>query len=124
MNTKFNYKIYIAARHYCGHCPICFQKITTALVYRASRDSVTMRCKKCGLKWQVTWKSLYEALGKLLGNYSKMDKEYAEIYTKMHYLKREVNINGVHRFEPRGKKGSVGKVMLKKILKNQFSRDD
>lgn len=67
---KFNRWFYSLARIHCGYCPRCGinwiqktkYKVQACHIYRTSERSFTLRCKNCGLKWTITWKSLAQAL--------------------------------------------------------------
>lgn len=63
-------------------CPLCseqwydgdkrFKKstnVTPIRIYRASETSITLQCKRCGLKYMVTWR-----------NFQKAFEKYAELY--------------------------------------------
>ena len=69
---KFDRMFYTYARTHLNCCPLCKTdsmpkgNINTSRshVYRTSHKSVTMRCKSCGLKWTVTWRSLARSMDK------------------------------------------------------------
>lgn len=118
---KFDNSAYFAAKLICGKCPACHRTSDkdTSVVYRMSRDSVTMRCNKCGLRYQTTWKSIYTVLQKFEAEYNhtpntmRVLKHY-EIQFYLQKLPHMFNVRGTRRKQP-------ADPYLKKLLENRIS---
>ena len=106
--------VYTVVHSFAGNCPMCGRtkdkrytkrniNPNSNALFRSSKSSFTMRCKKCGLKYTMSWKSLTDALEKMMNQCEKDGKnQEADMYLSiLMKLDKEVNTNGTHRFQPK-----------------------
>lgn len=81
-------------------CPMCQKDMGAMHVYRSSKKSVTLRCKRCSFRFTSTWKSIadsFEALRKLYK--AKGDDRKAQYYKNgIDILSVATITEGTHRY--------------------------